>query len=93
MVGMTVAQFDQYYNGLQNDPACIAAETQALLQGSDAVKISVLLKRDNRNHQDMAAMQGQVAAAQQAANQAQQQAAGCCCKPRQLLLGAAELWY
>ena len=75
MVGMTVAQFDQYYNGLQTDPARIAAETQALQQGSDAVKIAVLLKRDNRNHQDMAAMQNQVVAAQQAANQAQQQAA------------------
>ena len=75
MVGMTVAQFDQYYNGLQNDPARIAAETQALQQGSDAVKIAVLLKRDNRNHQDMTAMQGQVVAAQQAAQQAQQQAA------------------
>ena len=75
MVGMTVAQFDQYYNGLQTDPARIAAETQALQQGSDAVKIAVLLKRDNRNHQDMATMQNQVVAAQQAANQAQQQAA------------------
>ena len=75
MVGMTVAQFDQYYNGLQNDPARIVAETQALQQGTDAVRIAVLLKRDNRNHQDLTAMQGQVAAANQAAQQAQQQAA------------------
>ena len=89
MVGMTVAQFDQYYNGLQNDPARIAAETQALQQGSDAVKIAVLLKRDNRNHQDLTAMQGQVAAANQAAQQAQQQAAAAAAAQAQAVAAAA----
>ncbi|GAQ93265.1 hypothetical protein KFL_014020020 [Klebsormidium nitens] len=71
---MTVAQFDQYYNGLQTDPARIAAETQALTHGSDAIRISVLLKRDNRNHANLTAMQGQLQQAQATAAQAQQQA-------------------
>ena len=79
MVGMTVAQFDQYYNGLQNDPARIAAETQALQQGSDAVRISVLLKRDNRNHQDMANMQGQGGRCSASCSAGSAASCYCCC--------------
>ena len=73
--GMTVQQFDQYYNGLQNDPARVACETQALAQGGDPIRISVLLKRDNRNHANLTAMQGQLQQAQNTAQQAQQAAA------------------
>ena len=86
---MTVAQFDQYYNGLQTDPARIAAETQALTHGSDAIRISVLLKRDNRNHADLQAMQGQLQQAQNTAAQAQQQAAAAAAAQAQAVAAAA----
>ena len=65
----TAAQFDAYWQTL-TEPQRAVVEQHALNTGSDAVKLAVLLKRDNRKTVEMAALRGQLTAAQQLAQQA-----------------------
>ena len=71
----TGPQFNQYWNSLPNDAAKLAAETAALGVGNDAVKVAVMVRRDQRNQARLAevtAQLGQVQAQAQAAQAAAQ---------------------
>ena len=65
----TVAQFDAYWQALGHD-AQITYEDNALANGSDAVKVSALLKRDARREHRLNAVVGRMQTAQAMANAA-----------------------
>ena len=67
----TSAQFEQYWNALPNDAARIAAETAALPLGNDAVRLAVMIHRDQRNTARLAQVTTQLGNVQAQAQAAQ----------------------
>ena len=65
---MTAAQFTAFLNGLADEQTRIQAEPAALAQGSDAVRLAVMIRREQRTAAALAVVQQQLAA--QAAAQA-----------------------
>lgn len=72
---ITAAQFEAYWNALPNDAARQGAETAAMVNGNDGVKIACLMHRDNRNQIRMVQVTNQLAQATAAAQNAQVAAA------------------
>jgi len=62
----TVAEFEAIWQSLASEQERMNAETAALQQGNDALKIAALLKRDQRNASVLAAVTAQLAQSQQA---------------------------
>lgn len=60
----TGAQFEAYWQALGTDAARVAAETLALQQGNDGVKVAALTHREERNAGRIARLNNQVGQAQ-----------------------------